>query len=123
MPDLASLQKSLQGIAGAFQTGGLYFLIGVCAFLAYKVAMRLTKRQRKASQEVTVNLSEPSPGNLGNGSGKTCPLHSGVMARVETLDRAAEILRQENREQHEKIFDGLSDVSVRIAGLVSVMKK
>ena len=114
MQDLATIEKSLHGIAVAFQEGGLYFLIGVCAFLAYKVAVILVKRQRKATQEVTVNL--PMPGTNGT-NGHTPSLireHEGRIAKaeggLEGLAKSLETVRQENRQDHQQIFTAIENL-------------
>ena len=111
MQDLATIEKSLHGIAAAFQEGGLFFLIGVCAFLAYKVAVILVKRQRKATQEVTVNL--PVPGINGH-TPSLIREHEGRIAKaeggLEGLAKSLETVRQENRQDHQQIFTAIEDL-------------
>ena len=110
MQDLQAVAQNLEQIAAAFKDGGLLFLIGVGLFLAYLVIMAIVKRPRKSSQEVNVNVGQDSK---PNGSSKVCPLHSGIEAEIESLEG----FRKENREDHQKLFDQISKISVAIGPL------
>jgi hypothetical protein len=108
MQDLTAVAQNLGQIAAAFKDGGLYFLIGVGLFLLYLVSMAAIKRHRKATQEINLNLGAPAG---QDSSAKVCPLHSGVDAQIKSL----ESFRQENREDHGKIFTQLSALSSELA--------
>jgi len=118
MQDLSAVAKNLQSIAAAFQSGGLYFLLGVIAFLGYKVALALAKRKSKDTQEVTVNVSGAAAGP-DTSAGGMIPTHSpglireheGRIARaeggIENLKDSLETFHQENRQDHQRIFTAL----------------
>lgn len=110
MPELEAVAANLGKIAAAFKDGGLLFLIGVGLFLAYLVIMAALKRRRKSTQEINVNVGQgdkPAAGPV------PCPLHSGIEAQIESLEG----FRKENREDHQKLFDQISKMSVAIGPL------
>ena len=105
LQDLSAATKSVNDLLTAMRSAGWVAVVAFALVLTFLVIKPILARQRKATQEV--NLTIPTiPGNGTNGSGKTCPLHSGVEAQ---LQRSADY-RQENKEEHERIFtklDGL----------------
>lgn len=114
MQNLESVAQQLGKIAAAFREGGLYLLIAVIAFLAYLVIMAALKRKRQATQEVNVNLP---PANGTNGNGHSPALireHEGRIAKaeggLETLNRSFETFRTENRQDHQQIFNAISNL-------------
>lgn len=111
MQDLEAVASQLGKIATAFKDGGLYFLIGVIAFLAYLLISAAMKRRRQATQEVNVTLPPAPP---ANGNGHTPELiraHSERLAKAEggidNLAGSLETMRKENREDHKQIFDAI----------------
>lgn len=110
MENLEAISSQLGKIATAFKDGGLFFLIGVIVFLAYLVLMALIKRRRQSTQSVNVNVGQGDTPAPATGP---CPLHSGIEAQIESLEG----FRKENREDHQKLFDQISKVSVAIGPL------
>jgi hypothetical protein len=121
MQDLAVIEKSLSGIAAAFKDGGLFFLIGVIAFLIYKVIILWVKKtKRSGSGNINIHI----PGgeerrHEARRSGNGCPYHNEHEKRISNVETARAFLekdmitiRNENRGDHEKIFNKLTDLAV-----------
>lgn len=113
MQDLAALEKSLGAIAAAFKLGGVTFLIAFLGYLTYKIVDIMAKRQHKASQEVNVTM--PAADVNGGASGNPLTVireHEGRISRVEggiiTLTTCLEMVRTENRQDHQKLFEEIA---------------
>lgn len=99
MQNLEAVASQLGKISAAFKDGGLYFLIGVIAFLVFLAVREAMKRQAKKQPSSSIDIKVGSNGN-GNGKGNVCPAHSGIEAKIE----AFEDFRKENREEHKQLF-------------------
>jgi hypothetical protein len=121
MQDLEAIVGQLGAMAKAFKDGGLFLVLGLIVILAF-LGFKAFLAHRKASQSVTVNLPGPAP-QPGNGSGKLCPLHSGVEAEITALEEMSRTSRQENSEQHRQLYEGLNANTAAIAGLTAEIRK
>lgn len=125
---ISELAQHLGNISDAFKNGGLFFLIGIISFLVFKAVMAIIAKQRKATQEVTVNVPGAGPQN-GNGARKECPYHNAHEQRLSSVETAKthiesdmEKARLENREDHGKIFAKLTGLEVSTARIETEVK-